>query len=192
MDSLELVWSGPHRWPRTGRQPRIDALETGGVYLFTVEHHAGYLVYCAGHTVHFRKRFRRHDRLYRDGTYTIFDHDAFAAGRRKKVWAGFWFKKPRLAEACADFVRRGEEIRAATERWLDGYRVFVARADVDVRVKKRLEAALMAAFMAAEPPARDMPDKGMALSPRWPTEAPIRVRNVSTVRILGLPAEMEA
>lgn len=190
-ESLILNWFGPHRWPKAGRQPRVDALEHGGVYLFSVEHNGGYLVYCAGHTQHFRKRFRQHDRLYWDGTYSIFDHAAFAAGKRVKVWQGFWMKKSRSPERQEDFILRAPEIKAATERWLDGYRVFVAPADVERRVRLRLEAGLMAAFMKAGPPACDMPDKGMSLSSRWTREAPIHVRNVSSERILGLPPEMD-
>ncbi|WP_432743081.1 hypothetical protein ABXJ76_00395 [Methylobacter sp. G7] len=170
----------------------MEALEHGGVYLFSVEHKAGYLVYCAGYTSHFRKRFRQHDKLYRDGTYTIFDQGEFAVGKRVKVWTGFWSKRPRSPEMVDDFLQRTAEIEDATNRWLDGYRVFVARADVDRRIRQRLESALMSAFMSAEPPACDMPDKGMSLSWRWPWEQPIHVSNVSTEHILGLPPKMEA
>lgn len=191
VQSLILNWSGPHRWPTDGRKSGVDVLEQGGVYLFSVEHHGGYLVYCAGHTEHFRRRFRQHDRLYWDGTYSIFDHDAFASGERVKVWPGFWMKKSRSRELQEDFIRRASEIKAATKCWLDGYRVFVAPIKVEKRVRQRVEAGLMAAFMKAEPPACDMPDHGMSLSLRWPSEAPIQVRNVSTERVFGLPSEME-
>lgn len=189
--SIELVWRGPHLWPRAGRQPRVDDLEAGGVYLFTVEHQGGFLVYCAGHTRHFRKRFRQHDRLYRNGTYTIFDREAFESARREKVWVGFWSRKNDKA-LREEYAQRSEAIVSATERWLDGYRVFVAHADIGERMRKRLEAALMQCFYTAPAPICDMPDKGMSLSSRWPSEAVIRVRNTTAVTILGLPLEMEA
>ena len=190
-EPLVLNWSGPYRWPKGGRQPYVDALEHGGVYLLSVEHDKGYLVYAAGHTEHFRKRFRQHDRLYRNGIYTIFDHEAFTAGERVKVWPGFWMRKVRPPELVEDYNRRATEIQVAMERWLDGYRVFVARSDVDRRLRQRIEASLMFAFMTAEPPACNMPDKGMSLAPRWPREAPLQVVNVVTERILGLPSSME-
>jgi len=41
-------------------------------------------------------------------------------------------RKPRPQELCDEFIQRAAEIQAATKRWLDGYRVFVARADVRV------------------------------------------------------------
>lgn len=189
-NSLILNWSGPYGWPSRRQPVRVPDFERGGVYLFAVEHVAAYLVYCAGHTQPFLKRFQQHDRLYRNGTYTIFDHDDFAAGVRRKVWPGFWTRRTRPAELEHDFTARAEEIRLATERWLAGYRVFVAQADVERRVRARLEAGLMAAFMKAPPPACDMPDRGMSLSSRWPSEAPIHVRNVSSHPILGLPDEM--
>jgi hypothetical protein len=191
MESLTLNWSGPHRWPKGGRQACAEALDDGGVYLFSVEHHGGYLVYCAGHTGHFWKRFRQHDRLYRNGTYSIFDQKAFAAGKRLVVWPGFWMKKSRPTDLCDDFVRRADEIRAARERWLDGYRVFVASVGPEKRIRQRVEAGLMLAFLSAEPPACDMPDQGMSLSARWPWESPIHVKNMSTERVLGLPSEMD-
>lgn len=191
MESITLNWLGPYRWPKGGKQPQVEALEHGGVYLLSVEHNGAYLVYCAGHTGHFRKRFRQHDRLYRNGTYSIFDYDAFADGRRVKVWPGFWMKKQRPRELCGEFIRRASEIKTATERWLNGYRVFVARVDVEKRIKQRLEAGLMSVFMSAEPPACNMPDQGMSLAPRWPWESPIHVNNITMERILGLPPEMD-
>lgn len=149
-------------------------------------------MYCAGYTSgNFRTRFRQHDKLYRDGTYTIFDRDAFQSGRREKVWPGFWYKRPLSSALREEYARRREEIRAATERWLDGYRVFVAHVEASKRVLKRLEAGVMRSLYNAAAPACDMPDTGISLSSRWPSEAPIHVRNVATVRIMGLPHEME-
>ncbi|MGB3219001.1 MAG: hypothetical protein WBD79_16490 [Anaerolineae bacterium] len=187
-----LNWTGPYRWPKGGRQSRIDALEYGGVYLLSVEYNGGYLVYAAGHTSHFWKRFRQHDRLYRNGTYTIFDHNAFTAGERVKIWPGFWMRKVRPPELVEEYSRRATEIEAARERWLGGYRVFVARTDVDRRLRQRIEASLMSAFMTAEPPVCNMPDTGMSLAPRWPWEAPFSVVNVVTRQIWGLPSSFEA
>ena len=100
-------------------------------------------------------------------------------------------KKSRSLELQEDFLRRASEIKAATKCWLDGYRVFVAPLNVERRVRERIEAGLMAAFMKSEPPVCDMPDQGMSLSSRWPSETSIFVRNVSSERILGLPSEME-
>jgi len=187
---LTMHWSGPHRWPKGGRQPREEALEQGGVYVFSVEHPQGYLVYCAGHTQHFRKRFRQHDRCYWNGTYSIFDHSAFAAGKRVKVWPGFWFRKHQPLQLLEDYEARKAEILAATKRWLDGYRVFVAPIDAGKRIRQRIESALMQAFMEAEPPACDMPDQGMSLSSRWPWEEPLAVEKRYHNRILGMPAKM--
>lgn len=114
VESLVLHWAGPYRWPTFGRKLHDEVLDKGGVYLFSVEHLGGYLVYCAGHTKNFRKRFRQHDRLYWDGTYSIFDHDSFAAGKRVKVWSGFWMKKPRSPELQEEFLQRTFEIKEAT------------------------------------------------------------------------------
>lgn len=128
MDKMRIQWRGPHPWPFLDKQPRIeDFYLDGGIYLFTVEHKDGFLIYCAGCTTQqFRRRFKQHDTLYRSGVYTIFDLAAFQQGVRRKVWPGFWMKKTRPPSLVADHERRKDEIRAATDMWLDGYRVLVA------------------------------------------------------------------
>lgn len=189
MDQVELFWRGPHPWPFLGEHTSVeDFRQGGGVYLFTVEHPAGFLIYCAGYTTQpFQRRFRQHDRLYRSGVYTIFDLEAFQRGQRRKIWPGFWTRKDRAPSLMEDYETRAEEIRAATDRWLRGYRVFVAPVATTRRILARIEAGIMNSLYAAAPPACDVPDRGMSLSPRWPSEAPVLVTSHSTVSLLGMP-----
>jgi hypothetical protein len=192
MDNIEVLWRGPHPWPFLGVQTVVeDFKQQGGIYLFTVEHSAGFLIYCAGYTTQpFRRRFKQHDELYRSGVYTIFDLEAFQRGERRKVWPGFWTRKRRAPSLVEDYETRGEEIKAATDRWLRGYRVFVAPLATTRRMLMRIEAAIMGSLYAAAPPACDMPDRGMSLSARWPSEEPVLVTNERIVPLLGLPENM--
>ncbi|MGK4001762.1 hypothetical protein WMF31_03990 [Sorangium sp. So ce1036] len=49
MDKIDLLWRGPHPWPLLGAHTTIeDFKHQGGLYIFTVEHAAGFLIYCAG------------------------------------------------------------------------------------------------------------------------------------------------
>jgi hypothetical protein len=92
-----------------------------GVYLWTVEHGSGYLIYAAGITRRpFRKRFREHTAAYRSGVYTVFDVALLKQGVRRKVWPGFWFQK-RTAEKQREYEQRLDEIQTALQKLLSDY-----------------------------------------------------------------------
>lgn len=80
----------------------------------------------------------------------------------------------------------------AAEQLLASYRVFVAPLDPAPRLLEHIEAAIMNTLYSADGPVSMIPDRGMALSPRWREEQPIIVRSVSPVHFHGLPAEFEA
>lgn len=198
LDSYDLHWSGPFKWPGVTSEDLPDFLSEQeiakccGVYLWTVEHESGYLIYAAGITRRpFGQRFREHTRAYRSGVYTVFDVPSFKSGIRKKVWQGFWFKK-RSPEAQNEYQARADEIRTAAEELLQNYRVFLAPLPPNPRVLQRIEAAIMNTLYLASGPASVIPDRGMALAPRWPNETPIRVRSLSSALMHGLPCEFEA
>ncbi|HEV8717152.1 MAG TPA: hypothetical protein VGX03_30570 [Candidatus Binatia bacterium] len=163
-----------------------------GIYLWTVEHACGYLIYAAGITRRpFGKRFREHTRAYRSGVYTVFDVTSLKNGVRNKVWQGFWFKK-KSVEMRREYEGRAEEIRNAAEELLASYRIFIAPMPPIARVLERIEAAIMNNLYAADGLAAVIPDRGMALAPCRRDETLIRVKSISPVLLHGLPAEFEA
>ncbi len=195
---VELRWQGPFAWPGMAGSRRVTGLESAevagscGVYVWTVEHEGGFLVYAAGETRRpFRVRFREHTREYRSGRYTVFNAAAMKRGERKKVWPGFWYSKQRRQALEQEYSQRSSEIARALDELLSSYRVLVAPLPPERRLLQRVEGAIMAALYAAIGPAAVLPDRGMALAPRWPSEAPIRVRSISPVLIHGLPDELE-
>jgi hypothetical protein len=125
------------------------------------------------------------------GVYTIFDVPSLRNGIRNEIWHGFWFKK-KSAEKKDEFVRRSEELRWAANELLANYRIFVAPLDPLHRLLERIEAAIMNVLYDAAGPASVIPDRGMALAPRWREEQPITIRNISPVHFHGLPPEFEA
>jgi hypothetical protein len=196
--SLDLHWQGPFVWPGVGSKAFADLLDDTdiamrcGVYLWTVEHAGGYLIYAAGITRRpFGKRFREHTRAYRSGVYTVFDTASLKNGVRTKVWPGFWFKS-RSAEMQRAYEARADEIRHAAADLLANYRIFVAPMPPMARVLERIEAAIMYSLYAADGLAAVIPDRGMALAPRRRDETVICVHRISSVVLHGLPAEFEA
>ena len=196
--SLELYWQGPFVWPGVRSKDFPDLLDHAdiamrcGIYLWTVEHACGYLIYTVGITRRpFSKRFREHTRAYRSGVYTVFDITSLKNGVRNKVWPGFWFKR-RSAEMQRDYEARADEIRNAATNLLVNYRIFVAPLPPTARVLERIEAAIMHNLYTADGPASVIPDRGMALAPRRRDETSIQVHSISPAVLYGLPSEFEA
>ncbi len=198
MQTVELVWYGPFAWPGVPQYSHLQNFATSavakrcGVYLWTVEHGTGFLIYAAGITRRpFRERFREHSRAYRTGVYTVYDAASLMRGERKKVWPGFWFRS-RAVELEQQYQAREPEITSAAMRLLSSYRVFLAPVEPTPRVLERIEAAIMSALYAAGGVVAEIPDRGMALSPRWDNEVPFLVRSTTAELIHGLPAEFDA
>lgn len=195
---FDLRWEGPFRWPGLDAEGGARAFDEDpvakscGIYLWTVEHLDGFLIYAVGITRRpFARRFREHTQAYRTGVYTLFDIPSLKDGIRKEIWHGFWTKK-RSRRRLVEYDRRREELRAAADRQLANYRVFVAPVGPVPRILQRIEAAIMDALYAAPGPASVIPDRGMALAPRRRQERPILVRNVVPVLLHGFPLEFEA
>ncbi len=195
---IELHWEGPFRWPRlhpdgdTISLDQTDFASSCGIYLWTVEHFDGFLIYAAGITRRpFAQRFREHTRAYRSGIYTIFDIPSLKQGIRQEIWHGFWFKH-RSAEKQNEYDRRRSEIGLAADEQLSNFHIFVASTDPRPRILERIEASIISALYAATGPISVIPDRGMMLAPRWRSEAPILVRNAAPVLLHGLPAVLDA
>ena len=177
---MRASWLGPYSWPGFENENGLPELPAfAGVYLWTVEHADGYLIYLAGITVNLRRRFKQHTDTYVAGGYTLFDMPEMKNGRRKEIWHGAewagwrWAERP---ERRTEFATRQDEIRDATNLQLRTFRVFAAQVD-DRRVRERIEAAIMNCLYAAPSPMCDVPDRGMRLTPRRSTEEPITIWN---------------
>jgi len=187
---VDAKWQGPFAWPGIESDlPSVPAVP--GVYLLTVDHRGGYLIYAAGITRRpVPERLREHTRQYRDGVYNVLDIEAMRAGTRREIWHGFWMKE-RPAERMAEFAARRPAIGEAVERQLTGFRVFVADVGTRPRVLERIEAAVMNHLYAQPPPFCDVPDRGMMLAPRWRSEGPITMRSTCAHLLHTLPAALE-
>ncbi|MFI3155938.1 MAG: hypothetical protein QX199_07250 [Methylococcaceae bacterium] len=195
---IELRWEGPFTWPCSSSQGDeknlndVMVASKCGIYLWTVEYSDGYLIYAAGITRRpFAKRFQEHTRAYLNGIYTIFDVPSLKNGIRKEIWPGFWFKK-KLAEEQVEYEKRSSEISIAANDLLSNYRIFVAPVNPVPRLLERIEAAIMNSLYLSTGPTSTIPDRGMALAPRWSEEQPIFVRSITSVTLHGLPKEFAA
>lgn len=87
---MQVSWLGPYSWPGFEEINGLSALLAfPGVYLWTVDHLSGYLIYAAGLTRRrFRVRFNEHTVRYLAGQYTVLDILDMQLGRRSEVWHG--------------------------------------------------------------------------------------------------------
>lgn len=198
MQNLNLVWTGPFAWPHNGKDDFKDVLlhtapSDRGVYLWTVPFQSTemHLVQIAGITQSFRKRFREHHRAYWKGTYSVFDASLMMTGQRTKLWQGLWNRKDTLQQRLA-FKNHSPEVKNSLNHLLATYRIFFGTfsTDVEKRIPKRTEYAIMHWLYTQSSPICDIPDRGMALSPRWPSEPPIKLLMKNTEMIMGLPSEI--
>jgi hypothetical protein len=183
----EIEWQGPFSWIGYENQNGLDKIpDIDGIYLWTFQHKQGYLVYCAGITKSTKKRFRQHTLEYKSGNYTVINVTEAEKGKRVEIWHGWSYARTHREE----FKERMEEILSAVERQLTSFRVFIAQMS-NKRERARLEAAIMHQIYASKEPWAELADKGMALSKRRKEEIPIIIKNISEVKIYGLPKILE-
>ena len=186
---IEITWTGPYSWPGFENENNLPPIPQGsGVYLQSFEHKDGYLIYAAGLT---RRpipiRFKEHTRKYLNGDYTVLDIEAAKRGIRKEIWHGWGYARKHREE----FEDRKTAIIDAVKRQLTGFKIYVTDLGNEERLLERLEAAIMNNLYRQIAPINEIPDKGMQLSGRLDSEAPIIVKNKCLSAIYGLPDLLE-
>ena len=183
----EIEWQGPFSWLGYENLNSLDKIpDIEGVYLWTFQYKDGYLVYCAGITKSTKKRFRQHTLEYKSGNYTVFDVKEAEQGKRIEIWHGWSYARTHRDE----FNQRKEKILNAVQEQLKSFRVFVAEVS-DKRERARFEAAIMNNIYTSKEHWSELADRGMALSKCRKDEVSITIRNLTKVKIYGLPETLE-
>lgn len=183
----EIEWQGPYSWIGYEEQNGLDKLpDIEGVYLWTFQYKDGFLVYCAGITKSTQKRFKQHTLEYKFGNYTVFNVSEAEQGNRVEIWHGWSYARAHREE----FNERQEKILKAVEEQLKSFRVFITQM-FDKRERMRFEAAIMNHIYDSTEPWAELADRGMALSKRRKDEIPIVIKNLSNVKLYGLPIKIE-
>lgn len=188
---IEILWRGPFAWPGFEAEACLPtAPRTPGVYIQAFECDQGFVIYGAGITKRpVAVRLREHARRYLSGEYTVLDVEAARGGERKEVWHGWGYARAHRDE----FEARKLEIQNAARRQLAAFRIFVSDPEVPVlglRLRERLEAAIMESLYRQPEPFRDLPDRGMFLAPRRSAELPVHARSTCDAVLHGLPGVM--
>ncbi|GEA51463.1 hypothetical protein VIN01S_22670 [Vibrio inusitatus NBRC 102082] len=185
----KIEWRGPFSWPDYEKENGLPALPLEkGVYLQAFEYSGGYLIYAAGLTRrYFHTRFKEHTRSYLNGEYNILDVPSATSGIRKEHWHGWEYARNNRDEF--------EELRSALTPKINyqlcNFRIFVANLGAEPRIHERIESSIMNVLYTQLPPVAELPDRGMFLSKRKPTEQAIILENSCHSILWGLPRHLE-
>lgn len=187
-----LTWSGPHAWPGYGNADS-EVPAGGGVYLTTFAHEDGFILRSAGVSTAIRRRLRQHEYEFLMGRYTVLDPEAARQGVRRELWHGWSYARshPEQRDLHLPQIQQWARAEMAACRLFVGQRLHGDEHDMDARLRERIEFAIIHAAYASRQPWGDLVDGGMHLSGRFTDEMPIRLLNQCSVRLYGLPPEME-
>ncbi len=183
----DLVWQGPFSWIGYERINKLKPIpDIAGVYLFTFEYLDGYILRSVGVTNSMKRRFAQHTREYKKGNYTLLDVESAKNGVRKELWHGWQYAK----EHQNEFLENKDLILEFVEKELVAYRLFISEI-ADRRKRERIEAAILINIYSSKEPWVDLIDDGMALRSRFNYELPIKIKNVCSYKLYGLPNIIE-
>ena len=143
-------------------------------------------MYGAGITNSTKRRFATHTREYKKENYNVLDINSAKKGERKEIWHGWQYAKTHPEE----FLQNKETILKAVDNQLQSFRIFIAEI-LDTRKRERIEAAIMQNIYTSQEHWSELADRGMFLKERYNYEMPLKMKNISTGKIYGLPKLLE-
>jgi len=193
--AIELTFTGPFAWLETPGVPSVFdrvPLGTQGIYLWAIGLEDGHLVSYVGESgrcVH--TRLADHYRDHVAARYTLNEPRKYATGEKNEIWPGHLGKKKRDLGDC---VRASIELAPQIAELSRQVRFFIAQFNGELRLRRRIEAAIADSLFAVPGVVGQFQDRGVRYQRRWPEEEPIRVSlNVAGGRVvLGLPSVIDA
>lgn len=183
----DLKWRGPFSWVGYEIFNKLEPIpDIAGVYLFTFEYKNGYILRSLGVTNSMKRRLREHTREYKKGGYTVLDVELAKRGLRLELWHGWQYAK----ENQDQFLANKSVILEFVKIELIAYRLFVSEI-ADKRKRERIEASILINAYSSRKPWSDLIDGGMALRGRYNYETPIKINNVCSHKLYGLPRIIE-
>jgi hypothetical protein len=183
----DIIWQGPFSWIGYERVNKLKPIpDVAGVYLYTFEYKDGYILRSVGVTNSMRRRFREHTREYNKGNYTVLDVESAKIGVRKELWHGWQYAR----EHQQQFLEHKDDILEFVKNELTAYRLFITQI-ADRRKRERIEAAILINTYRSKEPWADLFDGGMSFRGRYNDEIPIKVKNICSYKLYGLPETIE-
>jgi len=193
-DEMTISFAGPFSWTGADDAPCVyDAAEArkSGIYLWTVPQPSGHLVYYVGETGRtFAIRLRDHYEELVAARYHVYSAAKFARGEKVCLWPGRYDTIERKSdkECQANSMSLSGHIRGMALV----IRFFLAPLSRDIRLRRRVEAAIAQLLYVAPGMVGAFQDRGIHYSPRKDGEQPIACNVISRVPLLGVPGRFSA
>jgi hypothetical protein len=190
---MELSWQGPFALTSRDVPTLLDAPEgaASGLYFWAVRTLEGPLPHYVGETSRsFAARHLEHFRSYASGIYSTRDSDAFVRGEEVILHEGALWRSRPPAEA-QPFIDGFAEFARHIKGLLDSIDVYVAPANVDQRMRRRLEGGLVQALYSAPVDQRRLFPPGYRIWRRTASETPLLVHCRNPPQLPGFPAQFE-
>jgi hypothetical protein len=163
--------------------------KAGGVYFWAIKVNDSFRITHIGQTgTSFYQRMKEHIINTLGGNYRISDPDLLGRGEVKPLWNGLWREGTR--QQLPEFLRDSTRLFEAAKRTLKMERIFVASLEIEDRMRRRIEGAIAKQIRKDKAACSLFPPDIRVLG-RLTTEAPIPVRIITPVKVLGLPEQLD-
>ncbi len=188
---LTIRFDGPYRAYSETKDVLADCKhrKSGGVYFWAIKVNDSFRISHIGQTgTSFYQRMKEHIISTLGGNYRICDAEAAARGDMRVLWDGMWREGTR--GRLPEFLRQSTQLLEAAKRNLKLENIFVAPVDIEDRMRRRIEGAI-AKHVRKDKVASSLLPPDIRVLGRLTMEAPIPVRIVAPVKILGLPEQLD-
>jgi hypothetical protein len=193
--SIALEWRGPFSF-RPDAQNSVfvgQVSSAAGMYLWAVPTPAGLLIQRVGGTEKpFWMRHHEHLQAFERGEYPIHRVASLAAGRRDPLFPGLRGDQRRRELLTSRFHNQRPKLQAHIEGTLSLLAIFLAPLNAGVRVRRRLEDAIIRRVQAGGREASALLEQKRPMGHLHAAEAALSVRSVTDGTLRGLAGEFEA
>ncbi len=188
---LTVKFDGPHPAFSETRDVLADckSRKAGGIYFWAIRVGDSFRITHIGQTgTSFYHRMKEHIINTLGGNYRISDSEALAKGESNVLWDGLWREGRR---ACLpEFLRDSTRLFEEAKRNLKMEKIFVAPLDVEDRMRRRIEGGI-AKEIRKDKVASNLFPPDIRVLGRLTTESAIPIRIATSVKILGLPEQLD-
>ncbi len=188
---LTVKFDGPHPAYSETQDVLADTKnrKAGGVYFWAIRVGDAYRITHIGQTgTSFYHRMKEHIINTLGGNYRISDSEALAKGESKVLWDGLWREGRR--ECLHEFLRDSTRLIEEAKRNLKLEKIFIAPLEVEDRMRRRIEGSI-AKEIRKDKIASSLFPPDIRVLGQLTTESAIPVRITASVKILGLPEQLD-
>jgi hypothetical protein len=143
-ERYDIEWHGPFTVAEVvdENNKQLPLIHTPGLYLWTIKHENGYLVYYIGETTQqtLTIRLQQHVLAYLVGQKRIYEPTQFSKAEKVLIWGGTRYRSQRID--FADFINEYSRLAPGIASLLQYFRIFLASSFLEQRIIRRIGAGI--------------------------------------------------